>query len=97
MLSKRSLLIIGADGVIGAALWLSLSDSWNVYGTSRRKSIELNQQVLKLGLSPNAVEGFYIPEVDWVIYCASVSGFMQGALKYQVQLSRRRMLHGKNL
>ncbi len=63
--------------MIGAALRLYLSDSWNVYATSRRKSIGLNQQILKLDLSPNAVEGFHIPEVDWVIYCASVSGFAQ--------------------
>jgi len=63
--------------MIGAALRLSLSDSWNVYGTSKRKSSELNPQILKLDLSPNEVEGFHIPEVDWVIYCASVSGFVQ--------------------
>jgi len=63
--------------MIVAALRLSLSDLWNVYGTSRRKSIELNPQILKLDLSPNTVEGFHIPEVDWVVYCASVSGFAQ--------------------
>jgi len=63
--------------MIGAAIRLHLSDSWNVYTTSRRESSGQDPQILELDISPNAVEGFRIPEVDWVIYCASVSGFAQ--------------------
>jgi dTDP-4-dehydrorhamnose reductase len=67
-------LVIGADGLVGAAVMRTLaSEGRTVFGTTRRAA--KRPGLLWLDLAEDSVETGALPEVDNAILCAAVNGF----------------------
>jgi dTDP-4-dehydrorhamnose reductase len=76
MPSPLRVLVIGADGTIGSALSSKLLGlGYNVFNTTRRKSVRGSTQSVFLNLAEPVICVDHLPDVDVAIICAAISSF----------------------